>query len=90
MTGSASWYHYRGVSMSDQSTAETPTTITAFDRARDLPRLEQVARDLGAVEAALERLDNNTYGHCTICGAVIDDRRLADSPAAEDCGAHRD
>jgi RNA polymerase-binding transcription factor DksA len=73
--------------MSDQSAPETPT-VTTFDRARDLPRLEQVARDLSAVEAALERLDNDTYGCCTICGAAIDDTRLAESPAAEDCGAH--
>jgi RNA polymerase-binding transcription factor DksA len=60
----------------------------AFDRARDLPRLEAVAQDLAAVEAALARLDNDTYGRCTHCGEEISDTRLAQHPATEDCGAH--
>ncbi len=60
----------------------------AFDRARDLPRLEAVAQDLAAVEAALVRLDNDTYGRCTICGEEISDTRLAAWPVAEECGAH--
>ena len=71
--------------MSDLSPSSPAAT---FDRARDLPRLEQVAQDLAAVEAALARLDNDTYGRCTLCGEEISDLRLAASPIVEDCGAH--
>ena len=74
-----------GIEMSDLSPSAPPPT---FDRARDLPRLEQVAQDLAAVEAALTRLDNDTYGRCTLCGEEISDVRLAESPIAQDCGAH--
>jgi RNA polymerase-binding transcription factor DksA len=69
--------------MSDPSPAHA-----TFERARDLPRLEQVAEDLAAVDAALSRLDDDTYGRCTVCGEEISDARLASSPATADCGAH--
>jgi RNA polymerase-binding transcription factor DksA len=71
--------------MSDLSHSAPAAT---FDRLRDLPRLEQVAQDLAAVEAALARLDNDSYGRCRRCGEEISDVRLAESPIVEDCGTH--
>lgn len=37
---------------------------------------------LGEVEAALQRLDNGTYGYCQRCGRPIDARRLEALPSA--------
>ena len=37
---------------------------------------------LGEVEAALQRLDNGTYGYCQRCGKPIDARRLEALPSA--------
>lgn len=37
---------------------------------------------LGQVQAALERLDNGTYGYCQRCGKPIDARRLEALPYA--------
>lgn len=70
------------------ATEGAPTPARPFDRARDLPRLEQVSRDLGAVEAALARLEDGTYGQCRVCGEPIDDDYLAVAPATDACEAH--
>ena len=50
--------------------------------------IAEVEAHLGAVEAALVRLDDGTYGRCVRCGADIDDDRLQAEPATLDCGAH--
>jgi RNA polymerase-binding transcription factor DksA len=50
--------------------------------------LDAVTADLVAVEAALERLDEGTYGRCLACDAPIDDAILAASPTQPTCTAH--
>jgi RNA polymerase-binding transcription factor DksA len=53
---------------------------------------EGVERDLearfDAVLAALARIDNGTYGECTVCGMAISKERLAADPAASTCVRH--
>jgi RNA polymerase-binding transcription factor DksA len=49
--------------------------------------VDEIERLLGDVEAALGRLDDGTYGRCSVCGAAIDDERLSASPVAKRCGA---
>lgn len=44
--------------------------------------LEQRMKDL---EAALERMDENTYGVCTVCKKGIDMARLEANPASTTC-----
>jgi len=50
--------------------------------------LDAVTADLVAVEAALERLDDGTYGRCLACDAPIDDDALAANPTQPTCTAH--
>ncbi|HWG72542.1 MAG TPA: hypothetical protein VG184_00660 [Acidimicrobiales bacterium] len=59
-----------------------------LDRQRDLALIGEVAEHLNAVEAALRRLDDGTYGRCVRCGAAIADERLAEDPEAAECGEH--
>jgi DnaK suppressor protein len=40
------------------------------------------------VIAALARIDENTYGTCTVCGNAIEEDRLNADPAATTCKAH--
>ena len=47
-----------------------------FDRERDLGILAQIETELSDVEAALERLENGSYGTCEVCGRPIEDARL--------------
>ena len=55
----------------------------------DAALLDQVNADLGAVDEALRRLDDGTYGMCEACGAPIDPQMLAGNPLQTLCQAHR-
>lgn len=51
-----------------------------------LQGLQQTERDqLAQVEAALERIDSGTYGHCTRCNEMIEAARLDAIPQVETC-----
>jgi RNA polymerase-binding transcription factor DksA len=65
--------------------AEVRARLTAE---RDQSLLEQVARELDEVEAALRRLDEGTYGLCEICGLPIGQERLQAMPTATCCLSH--
>jgi RNA polymerase-binding transcription factor DksA len=49
--------------------------------------VDEIEGVLDAVERAIARLGDGSYGTCTDCGGDIDDDRLADQPTAELCGA---
>lgn len=53
-----------------------------------LETLGRIAAQLDAVEAALQALDNDSYGLCATCGASIAGGDLAADPLATDCGHH--
>ena len=46
---------------------------------------EHETAELGDIEAALERMDAGTYGHCTDCGVNIPPARLNAYPTAKCC-----
>lgn len=48
---------------------------------------ELEARKL-AVEEALKRIEDGTYGLCKVCGKPIDEERLEANPAADTCIEH--
>lgn len=50
--------------------------------------LDAVTADLVAVEAALERLDDGSYGRCLACDQPIADDTLAAAPLQPTCDAH--
>lgn len=41
-----------------------------------------------SVEGALKRIENGTYGTCSVCGEKIEEDRLGANPAADTCKAH--
>jgi RNA polymerase-binding transcription factor DksA len=47
--------------------------------------LERAERTLAEVSAALNRLDDDTFGRCEICGGTISDERLAALPTTSRC-----
>ena len=53
-----------------------------FEREKDLSILEQLESELAELQAALERIDNGTYGVDERTGAPIDPARLDALPAA--------
>lgn len=67
----------------DEHDPEGPTLSAEWSRTEG--RREDVEGDLRAVDAALERIRNGTYGVCVSCGRPIPAARLAVRPTAERC-----
>lgn len=64
---------------------EQPVTA---DPTADAALLERVGEELTAVERALDRLDDGTYGRCAVCGAELAPAELDADPLAARCAAH--
>lgn len=64
--------------MADQGSA-------TFARELDMTLEEQARESLAAIDRALARLDEGTYGTCTRCGKAIPTERLEAMPEAELC-----
>ncbi|HEY8168430.1 MAG TPA: TraR/DksA family transcriptional regulator [Candidatus Limnocylindrales bacterium] len=52
---------------------------------RDIALRERSTRQLEAVDAAIERIDDETFGICTSCGKPVGDERLEARPWAALC-----
>ena len=48
------------------------------------------AKFIKTIEAALERVENGTYGLCIVCGAPIGEGRLKVVPTAKTCIDHKE
>jgi RNA polymerase-binding transcription factor DksA len=64
----------------DQHPADMGTET--FEREKDLSILEQLEAELSELQAALERIDNGTYGIDEVTGEAIDPARLEALPSA--------
>jgi RNA polymerase-binding transcription factor DksA len=53
-----------------------------FEREKDLSILERLEADLAEIEAALQRVDDGTYGLDEVTGEPIDPERLEALPTA--------
>jgi len=60
-----------------------------FEREKDVAILEQLERDLAEIEAALQRLDEGTYGVDEVTGDPIAAERLEAYPVARTNIEHR-
>lgn len=71
----------------DQHDADVASDV--FEREKDVSIIEHIDSDLGAVDRALERLADGTYGTCEVCGRDIGDERLDAMPTATLCLEHQ-
>jgi len=69
---------------------DQPSVPVDHSAAADAALLEEVTAELGAVDDALRRLDEGTYGTCERCGAVLDSEQLEADPLATRCSDHGD
>jgi DnaK suppressor protein len=61
------------------------TASVTVDREIDYSLEENEERVLAAIDAALARIENGTYGLCERCGKVIEEQRLEAIPYATLC-----
>lgn len=64
--------------------------IHPLEPPREAIELDGLESDLAAVEAALARIDDGTYGRCGVCNEPLDDDRLGVDPTASICARHLD
>ena len=74
---------HRDVAADDEHDPEGPTV--SIQRAELTAMLRQSRDHLGAVDAALARLDDGTYGLCSSCKREIPTARLEARPFAHRC-----
>ena len=67
----------------DNHPADTATAT--LDRELDLSLEENSAEVLAAIDAALGRIDDGTYGICAKCGSQIPEERLEARPWSQLC-----
>ncbi|MEU5881956.1 TraR/DksA C4-type zinc finger protein [Spirillospora sp. NPDC047279] len=67
----------------DNSAADAGAGLTDSDRVE--AALESLERHRGAVQAALGRIDEGTYGQCVGCGKEVPEGRLEARPDAARC-----
>jgi RNA polymerase-binding transcription factor DksA len=56
--------------------------------ADDARRLDEIDTELAAVDAALRRLDDGTYGSCQVCGTPLSEDTLENDPLTTRCAEH--
>jgi len=72
-----------GEEASDQHMGDIATET--YDRELDSTLEDSEEAKLAAIEAALKRIENGTYGTCQRCGKPIAEERLEALPYAELC-----
>ena len=73
------------VDESHQDNHLAETASVTLDRELDYSLEEHEARVLEAIDAALKRIDEGTYGDCERCGQAIEPERLEALPWATLC-----
>lgn len=74
--------------------AEEPDENLAADNVEEWNERAALVADLETrynnIVRALKKIEDGTYGSCEICGAPIEEKRLAVSPSSRTCIAHMD
>ncbi|NLI13403.1 MAG: conjugal transfer protein TraR [Peptococcaceae bacterium] len=73
------------ISAYDNHPADIGTEV--FERSKDFALRENAMLNVDAIDEALARIENGTYGTCTVCGGEIDVKRLEVLPSAAKCRA---
>jgi RNA polymerase-binding transcription factor DksA len=75
-----------------KSEGEEPDHTDAADNIEELvtnvPLVQELSARHRALEDALVRMKDGTYGHCEVCGEEIPIERLRANPAARTCIKH--
>jgi len=73
----------RELSSADQHPADDATNVQYLEQ--DAGQVEALRADIVDIDAALQRLEDGTYGRCVACGREIGPERLDALPATPYC-----
>jgi DnaK suppressor protein len=75
------------IDMPEQMTygSQAAAASQVFEQQRDMAMRERASQHLQAVDAALDRLDDGSFGRCVRCGRPIAPERLDALPWAAHC-----
>lgn len=59
-----------------------------YEREKDIALNEHLEKEYNEIIEALQRIEQGTYGLCTVCGKEIDEDRLKAIPTAKTCKDH--
>jgi RNA polymerase-binding protein DksA len=86
------YLHLENAGSMEEEVSETPldnhlaeTASVTLDREIDYTLEENSTQVLRAIDGALERIDDGTYGICVTCGRPISEDRLEAIPWATQC-----
>jgi DnaK suppressor protein len=65
--------------------SQAAAATQVFEQQRDLALRDRAAAQLELVEAALARIEDGTFGTCSVCGGPIAAERLEALPWAASC-----
>ncbi len=74
---------FQELSLVDNHPADTGSEL--FERSKDFSLHEKHVRTLKEIDEALQKIEEGTYGYCTVCGKGIELQRLEALPYAERC-----
>ncbi len=74
------------ISMYDNHPADIATEM--FEREKDFTLYDLDRETLREIDKALQRMEEGTYGICTVCGKPIPEERLEALPQAQTCVEH--
>ncbi|WP_044895424.1 TraR/DksA C4-type zinc finger protein [Bacillus alveayuensis] len=74
------------ISSYDNHPADDGTEL--YEREKDIALNEHLEKEYEEVMEALERINQGTYGICTVCGREIEEERLKAIPTAKTCKEH--
>ena len=69
--------------------SDPETDLSSPAAADERAEAARLRAELDAVEVALTRLDDGTYGTCEVCGGSLPDELLARTPQTRLCPDHQ-
>lgn len=79
---------FRDPNRTNDNAASDTEASEESDHDRVAALVEEQNAQMGALDRALARIDDGSYGFCTVCGEMIDTDRLAIVPTATLCMKH--
>jgi RNA polymerase-binding transcription factor DksA len=88
VSGQTDWEVKSPTNMDIDEADETEVADKFEEMQENTAVIDELEGRYNGIKAALQRIEEGTYGVCKVCGQPIEADRLEANPAAETCKAH--